>query len=252
VVKEIWEEQVLLAVKEERKLLPRSGCRKMQKLVNSKLECKVGRDRLFELLRSKRMLVLRRKKFVKTTYSRHSYAVQPNSFANLEICKVGQAVVADITYIRVGEGFGYLFLLTDAFSRRVVGWEFSKSMAHTAAVRVLEKARESYDDIRGLVHHSDRGSQYCCHEFLDAMYSLGLVSSMTDADHSAQNAMAERMNGILKDEFFLDICFNSFEQARVAIANAIQIYNTYRPHQSLNWNTPDSVHFAEKTVRASA
>lgn len=243
------EQEIISCVQEIRSKLPRYGCRKLQHKLNEEYGCRIGRDRLFKVLGNNSMLVKRRKKAVKTTYSRHSYAVQPNVYSKLSVSEVGQAAVADITYIRVGGGFGYLFLLTDAYSRRIVGWELSRNMNHKSAVEVVIGARESYDDIRGLVHHSDRGSQYCCHEFIQSLLDDGLVSSMTDADHSAQNAIAERVNGILKDEFYLDNCFANFKQARQAIADAISMYNGYRGHWSLGLKTPDKVHFKSRSKR---
>lgn len=243
------EQEIISYVKEIRRKLPRYGCRKLQRKLKEDYGATIGRDHLFELLSKHGMLVKRRKKHIKTTYSRHCYAVEPNVYSKLSITAVGQAAVADITYIRVGAGFGYLFLLTDAYSRRIVGWVFSRRLKHEAAIDVLNEARESYNEIQGLVHHSDRGSQYCCHEFIKALKKRGLVSSMTDADPSAQNAIAERVNGILKDEFYLDNCFTTFRRAHQAIADAIAMYNGYRGHWSLDLKTPDEVHFESRPQR---
>lgn len=234
---------MITLVQKVRSKTPRCGGRKIAYLLKRDDEFAIGRDRLLRILKKRHMLIRRRKKHVKTTYSRHRYAVQPNVFSKLTVSRVGQAAVADITYICVCKGFGYLFLLTDAFSHRTVGWVFSKTMDHSSAIEVVQRAKESYEDIAGLVHHSDRGSQYCCHEFIRSLLDNGLISSMTDGDHSAQNAIAERVNGILKDEFYLDIQFRNFKEARRAVADAIEIYNSYRPHMSLGMKTPDEVHF---------
>lgn len=239
-------------VKTIRKKTPRCGGRKSAYLLWRDHNFAIGRDRLLRVLKKRHMLIKRRKKHVKTTYSRHCYAVQPNVFSKLIVSRVGQAAVADITYIRVGKSFGYLFLLTDAYSHRIVGWVFSRTMDHYSAIEVVQRAKESYEDIVGLVHHSDRGSQYCCHDFIKALMDNGIISSMTDGDHSAQNAIAERVNGILKDEFYLDIPFKNFKQAKEAIANAIGIYNSYRPHMSLGMKTPDEVHFADGNQQQNA
>ncbi len=236
-------------IKTIRKKTPRCGGRKAAYMLKRDNKLAIGRDRLFRILKKRDMLIRRRKKHVKTTYSRHSYAVEPNVFSKLTVSRAGQAAVADITYIRVGKGFGYLFLLTDAFSHRIVGWVLSRTMEHESAIEVVQKAKESYEDIVGLVHHSDRGSQYCCHLFIKALRKDGLISSMTDGEHSAQNAIAERVNGILKDEFYLDLRFKKFKQAKQAIANAIEVYNGYRPHLSLGMKTPDEVHFASQPER---
>ena len=246
---------VVRLVKAERQELPRSGCRKMLELIRPLMEeheIKLGRDQLFALLREEDMLIRPRKKCPKTTYSRHGYAVQPNRFSELDLTAPGQAIVADITYIRVGERFKYLYLLTDAFSRMIVGWELSHSLSHGAAISAIKKAVKVMVNPSGALHHSDRGCQYCCHDFLKELSNYGIVSSMTDADHCAQNALAERMNGILKDEFYLDLTFSSLRQARQAIHNAVELYNWRRPHLSLKYKTPAAVHFAWQQLQEAA
>lgn len=154
-----------------------------------------------------------------------------------------QALVADITYLKVNHRFCYLFLLTDAFSRYIVGWKLARSLGNEHAVDVLNMSVENDTRLLGAIHHSDRGNQYCCHEFLNALRRQGLVSSMTDADHCAQNALAERVNGILKDEYYLDLTFFSFKQAQSAVAEAISTYNHLRPHRSLKLRKPAEVHY---------
>ncbi len=248
-------ERIVELVKKERQDLPRSGGRKMLHLVNDKLEKQgilIGRDRFFEVLRDDGMLLKPRKSTPRTTYSNHEYAVAPNRFKKLTITTPGEAVVADITYIRVQQAFVYLFLLTDADSRKIVGWELSRNLRHGAAVKVVNQAVGTYKKCVGIVHHSDRGCQYCCHEFLKELRKHGMLGSMTDADHCAQNAMAERVNGILKNEFYLDQTFRSYEQARRAVNNAIVLYNSRRPHLSLNYKTPDEVHYANTSTVKTA
>lgn len=235
-------------VKKERQMLPRSGGRKMLHLISASLlqeGIKIGRDRFFDVLRSKGMLIKPRRKLPRTTYSKHGYAVAPNRFRELEIHGPGQAIVADITYIRVKKGFAYLFLATDAYSRKIVGWKLSSNLCHDGAVDVLSQSRLCYSACNGLVHHSDRGCQYCCHDFLRELEKSGMRASMTDENHCAQNSKAERINGILKDEFYLDQKFLSFRQAGTAVKNAIGLYNTHRPHLSLDYKTPDQIHYAD-------
>lgn len=202
----------------------------------------VGRDQFFKILRKNGLLVRKRKKCPKTTYSRHQYAVQPNRLKEMKVMVPKQALVADATYIRLSRGFCYLFLLTDVYSRKIVGYHLSRTLEHMGALKALEMAERSLGSLEGVVHHSDRGVQYCCHEFLRALHSKKMLSSMTDADHCAQNALAERMNGILKDEFYLDAHFMSYEQAQRAVANAVVLYNCERPHLSLDMKTPDEVY----------
>jgi transposase InsO family protein len=217
-----------------------------------KEEIRIGRDRFFEVLREEGMLIEPRKSTPRTTYSKHDYAVAPNWFKECVVEGPGDAVVADITYVRVQRAFAYLFLVTDAFSRRIVGWKLSKDLRHEAAVEAIRQAIQSYGDTSALIHHSDRGCQYCYHEFLKELGKHGITASMTDADHCAQNAKAERVNGILKNECYLDQTFSSYEQARRATSNAILLYNSRRPHLSLNYKTPDEVHFGWTSNAAAA
>jgi transposase InsO family protein len=204
----------------------------------------VGRDYLAKLLRRYGLQVGRRKsRQVKTTYSRHTYAVQPNLLRGLEISAPEEVFVADITYLYVGRMAVYLFLITDAFSRMIVGHYLSKNLQHEGALKAWENALTVVIDPKGLIHHTDRGVQYCCHNFVNELTSKGAMVSMTDADHCAQNALAESMNGILKTEFLLDHRFSNFEQAQRVVRNSIFNYNHLRVHGSLEGKTPAEVHF---------
>ncbi len=202
-----------------------------------------GRDSFFAILRAHGLLLERRKsKMPCTTYSGHGYAVQPNLMKNLVLTAPLQAFVSDITYLRVGDGFAYLFLTTDSFSRKIVGFHLSKTLGHEGAIAALKMAVESIPATQGIIFHSDRGVQYCCHDFLDVISGYNMRSSMTDENHCAQNALAERMNGILKNEFYLDEHFLTFEIALKAVRQASALYNEVRPHGSLNMKTPCAVH----------
>jgi transposase InsO family protein len=153
-----------------------------------------------------------------------------------------QVFVSDITYVRVGSsGFAYLFLVTDLYARKIVGWHLSRGLSHHAALMALDDAVKAVGDVTGIVHHSDRGCQYCCHEYLRYLASVKMIPSMTDDNHCYQNAVAERVNGILKDEFNIDGVFPSFVDARSAVQTAIEVYNTKRTHWSLNLRTPQDV-----------
>lgn len=221
---------------------PRVGTRKLQDRLR-KMGIKIGRDQLFAILRKSERLVKVKKRFDKTTYSRHSYAVAPNRIKELEIVRPRQVVVSDCTYLRLaGREFAYLFLVTDAFTRMIVGYHLSKDLSHYSAVIALENAVKRLSDTEGMIHHSDRGCQYCCHDYLRFLKGHGILSSMTDADHCYQNAIAERLNGILKDEFNLDAVFRNFEQLRAAVSHAVLVYNTKRTHWSLNLLTPLEKH----------
>ena len=221
---------------------PRVGTRKLHdRLLKSGLA--IGRDTLFTLLRERGLLVKRKKRGTKTTYSRHGYAVAPNLLKEIDVTAPGQVVVSDITYLRVGvKGFAYLFLVTDLWSRKVVGWHLSRDLSHYAALLALDNAVRLMGDVTGVVHHSDRGCQYCCHEYLRYLSRVRMVPSMTDENHCYQNAVAERVNGILKDEFNLDAEFTSFTSAQDAVSKAVNVYNTKRTHWSLDLQTPDAVY----------
>lgn len=229
-------------VDEIRKDEPRVGTRKLQHRLKS-MGLAVGRDRLFSLLREQGRLVKRKKRYCKTTYSRHGYAVAPNRLRRMDVTAPRQAVVSDITYVRVGaKGFAYLFLVTDLYSRKIVGWHLSRDLSHHAALIALDSAVRALGDVTGIVHHSDRGCQYCCHEYLQYLGSVQMIPSMTDENHCYQNAVAERVNGILKDEFDIDGVFPSLIEAQAAVGTAIKVYNTKRTHWSLELRTPEDVY----------
>ena len=230
-----------------RLILPRSGGLKLWHDIGQELEAhgykKPGRDRMFAILRANGLLLERRRATAPhTTYSRHNYAVQPNLLKDLVLTRPLQALVADLTYIRVGDGFCYLSLITDAFSRKILGYHLAKNLEHYGAVEALRMALKEISNPEEVIHHTDRGVQYCCHEFLDELRAHNMRSSMTDADHCAQNALAERMNGILKNEFYLDLPFLRFEDAQKAVRQAVSLYNEERPHRSLSLATPQRYH----------
>ncbi len=203
----------------------------------------IGRDRLAALLREAGLQVRwPKRRSIKTTYSGHRYAVQPNLFKDLEATEPNQIWVADITYIACEGGPAYLFLITDVYSRKIVGFYLASSLHAEGAIKALEFALKTHGHPKGVIHHSDRGVQYCCHDFIDEILKWKLRSSMTDADHCAQNALAECMNGIMKREFLLDLEFQSFNEANKCVSEAIHTYNNLRIHGSLDGRTPDEVH----------
>ena len=228
-------------VDEIRRDEPRVGTRKLQHRLFG-MGLVVGRDALFALLRAKGRLVKRKRSYCKTTYSRHGYAVAPNRLKVVDVTAPRQVFVSDITYVRLGaKGFVYLFLVTDLYSRKIVGWHLSRDLSHHAAMIALDNAVRAVGDVTGILHHSDRGCQYCCHEYLRYLASVKMIPSMTDENHCYQNAVAERVNGILKDEFNIDGVFPSFVDARIAVQTAIEVYNTKRTHWSLKLRTPQDV-----------
>lgn len=220
---------------------PRVGTRKLHAHL-AMAGVRVGRDHLFTWLRERGQLVKRKRRGTQTTYARHHYAVAPNRLKTLTVTAPRQVVVSDITYLRLDRGaFAYLFLVTDLYARHIVGWHVSRDLSHHAALLALAAAGQTLGATTGVVHHSDRGSQYCCHAYLQQLQALRMIPSMTDEHHCYQNAVAERVNGILKDEFDLDAVFPSVDAAQQAVARAVQTYNTVRTHWSLELHTPHAV-----------
>jgi putative transposase len=235
---------VLLMVRERRKDQGREGCKKMHKAFCAEFQDKglrVGRDKLFDILREHDMLVKRKRSYVKTTNSYHKFHKYTNLIKGLEINRPNQVWVSDITYIRLTQGHCYLALITDAYSRKIVGYDISDSLELAGCLRALKMAMWLARPERGLIHHSDRGLQYCSNQYVEQLQKHEIQISMTEENHCYENAMAERVNGILKDEFYLDQNFTSLDLARRASHNAIRIYNTKRLHLSLNYKTPEEV-----------
>jgi putative transposase len=236
--------KVIELVNEERKDQPRVGTRKLYEALYSLFmleNLKVGRDKLFDILREYEMLVKRKKASCKTTDSYHRFHTYKNLVKDMEIKAPNQVWVSDITYIRTISGFCYLALITDMYSRKIVGYDISDSLELAGCMRALKMALAKARPAVGLVHHSDRGFQYCSNQYVDELKKRNIKISMTEENHCYENALAERVNGILKDEFYLDQCFFSTSHACIATKNAIEIYNSKRLHLSLGFKTPDSV-----------
>jgi transposase InsO family protein len=235
--------KVLGLVSKERIDLPRGGTRKLHKALKptfEELKIKVGRDSLFDILRENKMLVTRKKAYCKTTNSYHHFHKYNNLVKNIKVIRPNQVWVSDITYIRTINGFCYLALITDMYSRKIVGYDISDSLELTGCLRALQMALRQARPASGLVHHSDRGIQYCSNQYVEALKKRKINISMTEENHCYENALAERVNGILKDEFYLDQCFFSTHHACIAAKSAIEIYNNKRLHLSLGYKTPNS------------
>ena len=242
--KEAVDKKVLELVKEERIEQPRVGTRKLYEALCTLFVLeglKVGRDKLFDILREHDMLVKRKKASCKTTDSYHRFHKYKNLVKDMEVTAPNQVWVSDITYIRTINGFCYLALVTDMFSRKIVGYDISDSLELAGCLRALKRALRTARHAVGLVHHSDRGIQYCSNQYVDELKKHGIEISMTEENHCYENAIAERVNGILKDEFYLDQCFFNTKSASVATDNAINIYNNKRLHVSLGYKTPNMV-----------
>ena len=241
------EDLIVELVQDIRHYQPKIGGKKLYKLLKAeigKLQGSMGRDKFFDILRNRGLLVKRKKKYVRTTESWHYYHKYKNRLKQKQLTGPHQAYVSDITYLRTKEGFVYLFLQTDAYSRMITGWHLSGSLAIEGALQALKMTLKQCPDTLDVIHHSDRGIQYCCKQYVEILNKHKMVISMTEENHCYENAMAERVNGILKDEFLLDEEFTDKASALKAVKQAIQTYNTRRPHWSLNLSTPWQLHMA--------
>lgn len=243
----IDEDFVVAAVKAERREQPRLGVRKLLKVLRPTFidnGIKVGRDRFFGVLRYHGLLLEPLPRNPRTTYSHHALPVFSNLIKDTEPRRPNEIWVADITYLRTEEGFVYLALLMDRFSRKIVGYHCGDTLEAIGCVRALRRALNELPEGCSPIHHSDRGCQYCCHEYVHHLQSNSMPVSMTEERHCYENAHAERLNGILKQEYCLGHTFRSRAQASRAVDQAVWLYNTRRPHCSLNYATPETVHKA--------
>lgn len=226
---------------------PRMGVKKLYGLIKpdlQQIEGATGRDKFFDILGSNNLLIKRRKKYVTTTNSWHHFHKYNNKLNNTLLTGSGQAFASDITYLRTQVGFVYLFLQTDVYSRMITGWHLSNSLSIDGAVSALKMTiKQCGGKTKGSIHHSDRGIQYCCKEYVKLLQQYEMEISMTEENHCYENAMAERVNGILKQEYLLDGTFADYTSAFKAVKEAIDSYNQ-RPHWSLNLLTPKQVHNA--------
>ena len=245
---QVDEQLVVELVKRERRLQPRLGTRKLLHILGDEFSAasvRVGRDRLFEVLRRYKMLIHRRRGFrPRTTASRHRFGIYGNLLKDKALTSSRQAVVSDITYIRTEEGFMYVSLVMDAYSRAIVGYDCSESLAVEGALGAMRMAVKQLGDCRNMIHHSDRGLQYCCGEYVRLLENAGIGISMTQENHCYENASAERLNGILKQEYGLGGCFLRKSDVAGALREAVELYNWRRPHQSLGYRVPMEVHTA--------
>jgi putative transposase len=246
--RQVDEELLVGLARLERALQPRLGARKLRVLLEGELVqagVRIGRDRFFEVLRKHGLLLEpRRSQTPRTTQSYHTLPVFRNLVKGLEVSLVNQVWVGDLTYLRTEEGFMFLALLTDVMSRHIVGHHFGDSLESIGCQHALQMALKGLPKQMRPIHHTDRGCQYCCHPYVELALGAGLQMSMTEIDHCAENALAERMNGILKGEYGLDRIFASKAHSRTAVRQAIQLYGTRRPHTALDNQFPAQVYAA--------
>lgn len=238
---------VLTLVKEIRLRMPLIGTRKLLHVLDPKLAehgIKMGRDQLFNLLRFHGLLVRRRKRIVRTTDSNHIFKRYPNLIKDLVVSGPEQLWVSDITYIRTLQGFSYLSLITDAYSRKIVGYSLHPTLEAIGCLQALKMAISTWKHVSPfyLIHHSDRGIQYCCNEYTEILQRFGIAISMTQNGSPYDNALAERVNGILKNEFYPRRVYQNHKDASKSISKIVRIYNQQRPHSSVDFLTPETAH----------
>ena len=227
-----------------RRFMPRLGGRKLYFLLKPTFEkrgIKLGRDGFFDYLKEHRLLVQPLKRYTKTTHSRHWMKKHPNRLESEKINRAEQAFVSDITYIETEEGVHYLSLVTDAYTRKIMGYEVSDDLRAESVVKALRRAARQRKTRRSLIHHSDRGLQYCSAIYQQELKRHDMTPSMTDGYDCYQNALAERVNGILKQEFLFYKCRN-LHDLKSLVRESVDIYNRLRPHLSLGMKTPEQVH----------
>lgn len=226
--------------------MPRIGAKKLHIKLSQKFDAmgvNIGRDAFASLLSENNMLVRRKRSKRKTTFSRHRFFKYPNLIRDFIPTAPNQLWVSDITYIQVGYGFVYLSLITDAYSHKIVGWNLARDLRAVNALEALKGAlRRLPRDNATLIHHSDRGVQYCYDDYVAVLVKRNIRISMTENGDPLENAIAERVNGILKTEWIYDKHFESFSQAQSYVKQIITLYNTERPHQSISFLTPEMVH----------
>ncbi len=245
---------VLSIVKELRAEIPLIGTRKLLFQLIPHLEehgIKMGRDQLFNLLRFHGLLIRRRKRMVKTTDSHHWLKKYPNLIQQMDVTSPEQLWVSDITYIRTLEGFSYLSLITDAYSRKIVGYALYPTLEAVGCIEALEMAVTSRQNMSPyiLIHHSDRGIQYCSAGYIDILTKANIAVSMTQSGSPYENALAERVNGIIKNEFFPKKIYQNYKEAKKSIARIVLTYNERRPHSSIDYLTPEQAHSREGIIK---
>jgi putative transposase len=247
---------VVELVRQTRQRQPRLGTRKLHHLLQQPLQqsgIQIGRDTLFDVLREQNMLVRPRRAYHRTTNSHHHFRRHPNLVkegAQGQVVPTGceQLWVADITYLSTQDATAYLSLVTDAYSRKIVGWHVHPTLQAEEVSQAFQMALRQRKTAQRLVHHSDRGVQYCSGHYQELHRRHGITCSMTDGYDCYQNALAERVNGILKDEFLLYRPAD-LHQARTMVRQAVNIYNQERPHDSLQKKMPDAVHRASLAMQ---
>ena len=239
---------IIQRVDEIRKDLPRVGGKKLHYMLQDEFKLqgiKIGRDQFFNLLRDNNRLIKRKRSGIRTTYSYRWFNRFDNLLKNFSPDAPNQVWVSDITYVRTIKGFAYLSLITDSYSRRIMGYHLSKDLSTNGCVKALKMAINSCTNTDGIIHHSDRGVQYCSTQYTKILEEGNIRSSMTQPASPLDNAIAERINGIIKQEFLDTYYLSGVRDTRQILKKVVQSYNSKRPHSSLAYKTPNQCHYEE-------
>jgi len=251
---QVQETQIVDMVTNMRKAQPRLGGRKLYLLLEQEMKqkgIKIGRDAFFGILANNKLLVRRRKRKVITTFSKHRFRKYPNLIRELVITRPNQVWVSDITYWLTQAGYLYISLITDAYSRRIMGYEVAQSLETVHCCTALQMALQTITKQIGkhLIHHSDRGLQYCSNEYTKLLDGFDISISMTENSDPLENAIAERINGILKQEYLNHQVVTTIHQARSVLETAVFLYNYKRPHSSCDMLFPQQAHQKQGPIK---
>lgn len=245
------EELLIQQVIYHRRLQPRLGARKLLVMMQPFMDLHrihIGRDMFFELLRANGFLIRRRRGKPRTTFSAHRFKKYPDLVKGLTLFHSDELWVSDITYITLNKGFAYLSLVTDAHSRKIMGYRLSPYLASEGCLNALKMALEAKNNTRSLIHHSDRGIQYCSAAYIKLLTDNHIQISMTQSGNPRDNAIAERVNGIIKHELLSPV-YDHYQAAELAVDTAIDTYNRLRPHSSVDMLTPEKAHLKTGEIR---
>ena len=244
--KDIQQQIVVDMVREVRRKMPTAGGRLLHKILKddlSKMNIKLGRDGLFNLLAAENMLIRRRKRRIWTTDSKHGLKIYTNLIRDLEVTRPNQVWVSDITYFRVNQGFVFISLVTDMYSKKIIGYNVADSLQGINALRALKMAiAQASFPLREVIHHSDRGIQYCSKTYVELLKKNQIRISMSAKGNPLENAVAERINGTIKNDFLYHCKIQNLTDARMELKRVVSIYNEERPHSSLEYLPPSTAH----------
>ena len=253
---EYQETLVLEMVKKKRKLWKKGSGRNLHASLREEFKehgIKFGRDKFFDLLNRNGLLIKPRRRKTSTTNSYHKYHKYPNLIKDLEIKRINQVIVTDITYLylRNSDSFAYLYLVTDLFSRKILGFNISENLRASSAVKALKMSLKNMSDIDNCIHHSDRGVQYCSNEYTKILQRKSIAISMTENSDPLENAVAERMNKTVKEEFTEEkqIRFTNFREAKIIMTQIVKFYNDERPHRTLEFYTPSMAYQMNRKLK---